>query len=106
MEKKLRTDEQLRADVLSILFDEAATAGLNVSVTVKNAVVELSGEVHSELEKWSLEKAASRLWDAAGFVSHLQIRASQVGSSIETDRTLPDSSPGAATLTAQLPTIG
>jgi hypothetical protein len=81
----MRTDEQLRIDVVDILSREPAFAGLELLVTVKNAVVTLSGEVHSELEKWSVEKAASRVWDAAETNNCLAVVVSEAGQRVDDD---------------------
>ena len=57
----MKSDIELRHDVLAELKWDPKAKAANISVDVKDGVVTLSGEVNSVAQKWEIEKAAKRV---------------------------------------------
>ena len=69
----LRSDAQLQANVVAeLLFDPRLDAA-NVSATVNNGIVTLSGSVANFPEKWAAERAVKRVHGVEGVAEELVV---------------------------------
>ena len=57
----MKTDRELRQDVMDELTFEPSTTATDIGVTVKDGVVTLMGTVSNYAEKWAAERAAERV---------------------------------------------
>lgn len=57
----MKSDSQLRNDIVEALFEDPSLDASAIEVEVKNGVVTLGGHVADYLHKWSAERAAQRV---------------------------------------------
>src|SRR4030088_366238 len=70
-----RTDESIRADVLSELkWDPKISSSSDIAIAVKDGVVTLSGYVSSYWEKDAAEKAVKRVYGVRGVANDLEVK--------------------------------
>ena len=79
----MKTDAELKNDVLAELRWEPRVSATDVGVIVKNGVVTLTGNVDSYAEKRAAEKATERLSGVLGVADEIEVRLP--GSSERTD---------------------
>ena len=58
---EIRSDEEIRKDVLAELKWDARVQPNDIGVAVKNGVVTLTGWVDSYIKRWAAEEAAHRV---------------------------------------------
>jgi osmotically-inducible protein OsmY len=73
-ETLIRTDESIRADVLSELKWDPKITSSDIAVAVKDGVVTLSGYVPSYWEKDAAEKAVKRVYGVRGVANDLEVK--------------------------------
>src|SRR2546428_1088425 len=78
-----RTDQELQQDVLAELKWDAQIQPNEISVSVKDGVVTLTGWVDSYLKKWSAEEAAHKVAGVKAVANDIEIK-------LATERTDPD----------------
>jgi osmotically-inducible protein OsmY len=69
-----RTDEQIQRDVLDELKWDARVLPNEIGVSVKNAVVTLTGWVDSYSKKWAAEEAAHRVRGVVAVANDIEVR--------------------------------
>jgi osmotically-inducible protein OsmY len=79
----MKTDREIRIDVLDELRWEPSVHATDIGVTVKDGIVTLEGTVDSYAEKWAAEKAVKRLPSVKGLAVELEVKLP--GSSERTD---------------------
>jgi osmotically-inducible protein OsmY len=72
----MKTDEQLKADVIDELAWDPAINATGVGVMVKDGVVTLSGHLDSFAEKHALEQALQRVEGVRGIALELDVKLS------------------------------
>jgi len=70
----MKTDQQLKTDVVAELAWAAPVNPTNIGVAVKNGVVTLSGEVDTYLQKHAVERAVRRIGGVRGLAIELEVR--------------------------------
>ena len=70
----MKTDAQIRTDVINELTWDASVRGTDVGVAVSNGVVTLSGQLESYADKHAAERAAQRVAGVRGVASELTVR--------------------------------
>jgi osmotically-inducible protein OsmY len=70
----MKTDSELRNDVMAELEGEPRVTSSDVGVTVKNGVVTLTGKVDSYGEKLTAEQAAERVLGVMAVADELEVR--------------------------------
>jgi osmotically-inducible protein OsmY len=70
----VRTDAQIRDDVLFELKWDPKISSSDIGVAVKDGVVTLTGFVHSYFEKDAAEKAAKRVYGVRGVANDIEVR--------------------------------
>lgn len=71
--KLMKTDRQLQKDVIEELGWDPSVDAARVGVEVKDGIVTLSGSVDSYPQKWSAERAASRVAGTSGVVVDIKV---------------------------------
>lgn len=79
----MKSDDQVKLEVLAELQAEPAVNGAQVGVMVKDGVVTLAGHLGSYAEKWHAEQAAQRVAGVKALV--LQIDVALQGESVRGD---------------------
>lgn len=69
-----RTDESIRADVLSELKWDPKITSTDIAVAVKDGVVTLSGYASSYWEKDAAEKAVKRIFGVRGIANDIEVK--------------------------------
>jgi hypothetical protein len=69
----MKSDSQLRQDVLAELDWESSINAAHIGVGVKDGIVTLSGRVASYAEKFDAERAAQRVFGVVGLVVAIDI---------------------------------
>jgi osmotically-inducible protein OsmY len=69
----MRTDTQLRDDVVEELLWEPTVTSKNITVVAKDGVVTLSGTVPNYAEKWAAERATQRVEGVKGIAEGLEV---------------------------------
>src|SRR5438045_3638166 len=69
-----RTDESIRADVLSELKWDPKITSSDIPIAVKDGVVTLSGFVSTYFEKDAAEKAVKRVYGVRGVANDLEVK--------------------------------
>ncbi len=70
----MKSDTQLRRDVLDELEWEPSIDASEIAVTAKDGVVTLSGYVKSYAQKWDAEKAAKRVAGVKALANDIEVR--------------------------------
>jgi osmotically-inducible protein OsmY len=70
----MKTDKELRKDVLAELEYEPSIDATQIGVAVKDGVVTLTGSVESYFEKWRAERAAERVEGVRAVANELEVR--------------------------------
>jgi osmotically-inducible protein OsmY len=69
----MRTDKQLKADVIEELMWEPTVTSKNITIEAKDGVVTLSGTVPTYAEKWSAERATQRVEGVKAIAEELEV---------------------------------
>ncbi len=69
-----RTDEEIQTDVLAELKWQPQVRSNEISVSVKDGVVTLTGWVDSYLKKWTAEEAAHRVRGVKAVVNDIEVK--------------------------------
>src|SRR6267143_3541602 len=85
-----RTDESIRADVVSELKWDPKITSSDIAVAVKDGVVTLSGFASSYWEKDAAEKAAKRVYGVRGVANDLRVRLASMRTDSEIARDAVD----------------
>ena len=72
----MKTDEQLKNDVLEELRWEPTVTSSDITVAAKGGVVTLSGSVPNYAEKWAAEKATQRVEEVKAIAEELEVNPS------------------------------
>jgi osmotically-inducible protein OsmY len=75
----MKTDLQLKADVAAEMAWDPAVEAPDVTVTVKNGVVTLTGPVDSLVQKHAVERAVRRVAGVRGVVVDIEVRLAPSG---------------------------
>jgi osmotically-inducible protein OsmY len=70
----MKTDSDLREDVLEELEWEPSVDERRIGVAVSDGIVTLSGEVTSFAEKWNAERAVERVEGVRGIANEVEVR--------------------------------
>jgi osmotically-inducible protein OsmY len=70
----MKTDSDLREDVLEELEWEPSVDERRIGVAVSDGIVTLSGEVTSFAEKWNAERAVERVEGVRGIANEIEVR--------------------------------
>jgi osmotically-inducible protein OsmY len=73
-EAAMRSDKDLRKDVLAELEYEPSIDARDIGVIVKDGVVTLNGAVTSYFEKWKAERAAERVVGVRAVANEIEVR--------------------------------
>jgi osmotically-inducible protein OsmY len=79
----MKSDEELRRDVLAELEYDPSIDARKIGVAVEDGIVTLTGEVSSFAEKWNAERAAERVEGVRGIVNKIEVKI--VGDYSDTD---------------------
>ncbi len=81
----MKTDLELRDDVLEELRWEPSVKAAEIGVAVKNDVVTLSGSVNNYPEKWEAERAAQRVIGVKAVAVEIDVRLPGTSERSDTD---------------------
>ena len=81
----MKTDRQLQDDVRAELVWEASMQASRLGVAVKNGVVTLAGQVDSDAQKRSSERAARRVGGVQALATELTVNQPERGQTTESD---------------------
>lgn len=81
----MKTDPQLKSDVIAELAWDQAVDATHVGVAVKNGVVTLVGEVDSYLQKHAVERAVRRISGVRGIALDLDVKLAPDHQRTDTD---------------------
>jgi osmotically-inducible protein OsmY len=81
----MKTDTQLKHDVLAELQWQPSIHAAEIGVEVKDGVVTLAGEVGSYAEKWDAERAAQRVAGVKSLAIELDVKLSEFGKRTDAD---------------------
>ena len=81
----MKTDAELKKDVLEELKWEPKVSATDIGVIVKNGVVTLTGNVDNYAEKWAAEKATERLSGVLGMADEIEVRLRGSGERTDAD---------------------
>ncbi len=70
----MKTDKELRKDVLAELEYEPSIDAIEIGVAVKDGLVTLTGTVASYFEKWKAERAAERVEGVRAVANEMEVR--------------------------------
>ena len=70
----MKSDEELRRDVLAELEYEPSIDARKIGVAVEDGIVTLTGEVPSFAEKWNAERAVERVEGVRGIVNKIEVK--------------------------------
>jgi osmotically-inducible protein OsmY len=85
-ETLIRTDESIRADVLSELKWDPKITSSDIAIAVKDGVVTLSGYVPTYWEKDAAEKAVKRVYGVRGVANDIEVKLSSTRTDPEVAR--------------------
>lgn len=71
----MRTDAELRADLMERLDAIPAIGGSDIEVLVDNGMVTLSGQVDTQQTKFQVERTARRVTGLRGLAVHVKPQA-------------------------------
>jgi osmotically-inducible protein OsmY len=97
----MKTDIQLKQDVIDELQWEPSVEAAQIGVEVKDGVVTLAGHVGSFAEKWNAEKAVQRVYGVRALA--IEIDVELAGSSIRTDGDIARSADNVLIWTTSVP---
>ena len=69
----MKTDEQLKNDVMAELRWEPTVTASDISVSAKNGIVTLSGSVPHYAEKWAAERATQRVEGVKAIAEEMEV---------------------------------
>lgn len=69
----MKTDEQLKKDVILELRWDPTVSSTNITIAAKNGVVTLSGTVPHYAEKWAAERATQRVGGVKAIAKELEV---------------------------------
>ena len=70
----MKTNEELRKDIVAELAWEPSLDASNIGVTAKDGIVHLTGHVHSYAERYHAEKCVQRVGGVHGIANELEVR--------------------------------
>ena len=97
----MKTDAQLKQDIIAELNWEPSIKASQIGVEVKNGTVTLAGHVDSYSEKWQAERAAQRVAGVRGLAVEIDVKLP--GMSVRTDGDIAESAAKALEWTTYLP---
>ena len=97
----MKTDSQLKQDVIAELGWQPAVHAARIGVEVKDGVVTLAGEVSSYGEKWNAETATQRVAGVKALAVNLEVKL--IDSSKRTDADIARTAKDTLTWTSYLP---
>ncbi len=81
----MKTDDQLKKDVISELHWDASINATRIGVAVNDGIVTLSGQVDNYLQKHAVERAARRVAGVRGIAVDLEVALSSEHKRSDTD---------------------
>ena len=81
----MKTDSQLKQDVIAELDWEPAVHAARIGVEVKDGVVTLAGQVSSYGEKWNAESATQRVTGVKALAVELKVKLGDSGKRTDVD---------------------
>ncbi|MFZ6748206.1 BON domain-containing protein [Undibacterium sp. Ren11W] len=81
----MKTDKQVRQDVIAALQWEPTVDAKQFDVTVENGLVTLRGDVGSYVEKWDAGRATQRVQGVRGLRCELSVMLSEANTRNDTD---------------------
>jgi osmotically-inducible protein OsmY len=81
----MKSDPQLKQDVIAELQWEPSVHAAQIGVEVADGVVTLSGEVSSYYEKWNAERAAQRVQGVRALAVEMEVKLSALGRRTDAD---------------------
>ena len=97
----MKTDAQLKQDIIAELTWEPSVNASQIGVEVKNGTVTLAGHVNSYTEKWQAERAAQRVSGVKGLAVEIDVKLP--GLSKRTDADIARSAQNSLEWTSLLP---
>lgn len=97
----MKTDAQLKQDIIAELTWEPSVNASQIGVEVKNGTVTLAGHVDSYTEKWQAERAAQRVSGVKGLAVEIDVKLP--GLSKRTDADIARSAQNSLEWTSWLP---
>jgi hypothetical protein len=88
----MKTNAQVRRDVIAELSSEPLVSAAHIDVEAKDGIVTLTGQVNSYANKWDAESAAQRVSGVKGLVVKMDVALS--GSSNRNDANFARSAEG------------
>lgn len=82
----MKTDSQIQNDVLQELKWDPSVTHEHIGVSVNEAIVTLTGNVPSYIEKWAAERAAQRVTGVKAVVAKIEVKLP--GSQVRDDESL------------------
>ncbi len=82
----MKTDSKIQADVLQELKWDPSVTHEHIGVSVNEAIVTLTGNVPSYIEKWAAEKAVQRVAGVKAVIERIDVKLP--GSQVRDDETL------------------
>ena len=70
----MKSDEELRRDVLAELEYDPSIDARKIGIAVEDGIVTLTGEVPSFAEKWNAERAVERVEGVRGIVNKIEVK--------------------------------
>ncbi len=70
----MKSDKQLKQDVIEELDWEPSIDAVNIGVEVKDGIVTLAGHLNSYVEKWNAERAVQRVAGVKGLAIELDVK--------------------------------
>lgn len=98
----MKTDSQLKQDVIAELDWEPSVHAARIGVEVKDGVVTLAGQVSSYGEKWNAESATQRVTGVKALAVELKVKLGDSGK--RTDADIARSAKDTLSWTSYLPT--
>ena len=81
----MKTDQQLKQDVIAELAWEPAVNASQIGVEVKDGIVTLAGHVGSFTEKWQAEQAAQRVCGVKGLAVEMDVNLPGISNRTDAD---------------------
>ncbi len=70
----MKSDLELREDVLEELMVDPSIDAAQIAVTVKDGIVTLGGDVTSYVQMWAAERAVKRVAGVKGYAEEIQVK--------------------------------
>jgi len=70
----MKSDVQLRKDILDELATEPSVDAAQIAVTVKDGIATVGGEISDYAQKWAVERAVKRVAGVKGYAEEMQVK--------------------------------